>query len=310
MILDSDLTFVIQGEVQKKQLSKNLNSIRYYYPRSKIVLSTWESSFTNEYDVDLIVKSEDPGSCGEYFRNVSKNNCNRQIISSRAGLRKVNTKYAIKSRADNYFTNSSIPHIIEIAEGLQLNSAISRNTSRLIIPSNLTLHPEKKIPLLFHPSDFLIIGQAREVLEYFDAPIYNYEALNKLEGSVGEVLHGFVPKFTNEQYLFINYLNKIGKNVFFKNAFDRSFLLIEECKKLYSNVFFMCHSNNIGFNNTKYPQNFLTRADHTFTEIEWLKLYNTFVSQELPTGIDVEMYSRRLFYPVNVFVRLLKRIKK
>ncbi len=94
-----EITFVVQGPVEKKATSLCLQSIRNSFPNSRIVLSTWAGSHTDGLEYDSVVYSEDHGAAVCDLNNVNCN-INRQILSSKAGLEIVKTKYVAKVRSD------------------------------------------------------------------------------------------------------------------------------------------------------------------------------------------------------------------
>jgi hypothetical protein len=55
-----ELTFVVQGKVQGNT-RRCLESIRQFYPQSKIILSTWVGEPFAGLEYDAVVQSEDPG---------------------------------------------------------------------------------------------------------------------------------------------------------------------------------------------------------------------------------------------------------
>src|SRR5690606_17726021 len=118
----SDISVVVQGPVQSFQdreqepgiTQKCLESVRHYLPGSTIILSTWPNQNLEGLDYDKLVISEDPGPNIRYFKRdgtPQKFNNNRQIVSSREGLRQVSTRYAVKLRSDNFLTGSQFVYL-------------------------------------------------------------------------------------------------------------------------------------------------------------------------------------------------------
>lgn len=120
-----DITFVIQGPVSttqdKKQYASNdgsdakreipkgltaraIANIRQHFPGSSIIISTWEGQPAEDLDSELTIYSKDPGPNIVHYTRKDEavfENMNRQIVSTSNGLKKVNTKYAVKFRSDN-----------------------------------------------------------------------------------------------------------------------------------------------------------------------------------------------------------------
>ncbi len=92
----SDLTILIQGKLTKEALDFYLDNYQEY----NMIISTWNNNILKipERDNLLVIKKQelfDPG----------HQNINLQIFSTKAGLEKVNTKYCIKMRGDEYVSN-------------------------------------------------------------------------------------------------------------------------------------------------------------------------------------------------------------
>ncbi len=92
-----DTTFVVQGAIGLTT-ANNLASIRYFYPNSKIILSTWPNQSIKDLQFDDLIVNIDPGPV-KTFENHGLNT-NRQIVSTYSGLKRVQTQKVIKSRTD------------------------------------------------------------------------------------------------------------------------------------------------------------------------------------------------------------------
>jgi len=92
------ISFVIQGPIHKEKdiTKKCCNSIRKFFPESKIILSTWKGSNSEDLDIDEKIESDDPGSDIFYYKyNKLENNVNRMLRSSFNGLLAVNSEYSV-----------------------------------------------------------------------------------------------------------------------------------------------------------------------------------------------------------------------
>ena len=101
-----DISFVIQGAVTDIT-PVCLESIRRFFPESLIIFSTERRQSAKNLDYDILVESDDVG--GIPFKKNSATddplcNMNRQLISTANGLKRVETKYAMKLRADSILT--------------------------------------------------------------------------------------------------------------------------------------------------------------------------------------------------------------
>jgi WavE lipopolysaccharide synthesis len=106
MNFGSDVSVVVQGPVvgsadapladRKTRLA--LDSVRRVLPEAEIVLSTWKGASVADLPFDTLVTSEDPGSLQGGVGIVY--NVNRQIVSTREGLRRASRPHALKLRSD------------------------------------------------------------------------------------------------------------------------------------------------------------------------------------------------------------------
>lgn len=166
-IENEEITFIVQGPVGT-ETKKCVNSIRENYPGSEIILSTWIGS-----DIDLIkrmtmkniVYSTDPGDSGRMFlNNKIFNNINRQLVSTKAGLSKVNTKYAVKTRTDFRFINSNLKDFLNKYEDFCINEEM-----RFVDKRILTLGADRRFP--FFIFDFCFAGKSSDLRLLFNIPL-------------------------------------------------------------------------------------------------------------------------------------------
>ena len=270
-IPNKEITFVIQGPVfyENNITKKSCESIRQYFPESKIILSTWKNSNSSELNIDQKIESDDPGANSFLYINNNKifNNINRMIISSYNGLSFVKTKFAVKLRSDMYFNSSNLSKLLSIAE--KSNSNYSKK--KIIIPSNMTINPDREIKLLFHPSDHFFAGLSEDLLNLFNIPLMNNEQMKYFKNTKlkGMQKLPILPQYTCEQYLFYSFIRK-KIDVNFENAFDynnKNKLLHD---KVFSDLFLMFRNTRIGVNGYKYPINFFSSSIYyAYTEYEF-----------------------------------------
>ena len=107
MIDSKDISVIVQGPINKKETPKCLKSIRKFLPEAEIILSTWQGTDISNLDYDILVLCEDPGTTliEEFTHKKTYNNMNRQLVSTKEGLKKATRKYAMKLRSDLIFTS-------------------------------------------------------------------------------------------------------------------------------------------------------------------------------------------------------------
>lgn len=172
-----DITVVVQGPVQTFQdraqepgiTEKCLKSIRHYLPGATIILSTWPGQELADLDYDELVVSADPGPNIRYYKangDPHRFNNNRQIVSSREGLKRVQTKYAVKLRSDNYLTGN---HFVALQKKFTDRCDECRFLQERVVVSNVfTRQYAKGYRVAFHLSDFFYFGLTEDLLALWD----------------------------------------------------------------------------------------------------------------------------------------------
>jgi hypothetical protein len=170
---DADITFVVQGPVHRKfghdGTSEVLISIRRWYPNSRIVLSTFtttESQLLLDLDYDELVLSEDPGDLTPPGHK--RLNINRQIITSRAGLRATDTSFAIKTRTDLIFTGRELIESFSTWGG----------DNRILVTNFTTRDPDLGVRIPFWICDFLYMGRTVDLRFLFDVELFSHGDFN------------------------------------------------------------------------------------------------------------------------------------
>lgn len=164
-----DLSVVVQGAIDKEITLECLKSIRNFLPDAEIILSTWQGSDVKGLDYDILVLNKDPGAIKTDLVNNVTNNQNRQLVSTREGIKKASRKYILKLRTD---------FVLHSAKFLEYwNKFLSRHETynifrHKIIASSVFSRIASDFnhrPILFHPSDFFLLGLADDLKDYFDS---------------------------------------------------------------------------------------------------------------------------------------------
>jgi len=269
------ISFVIQGPIHKeKDITKNCcKSIRKFFPKSKIILSTWKGSNSEDLDIDEKIESDDPGSDIFYYKyHKLENNVNRMLRSSFNGLLAVNSEYSVKLRSDMYLQSNSLSNLLGT-----ISKSKSKFTKRkILIPSNMAINPDREIKLLFSPSDFFFAGLTEDLVDLYNIPLVSNEELNYFNSYKGSYENTMILRsrlrYTSEQYLFCSFIKKKIK-VNFKDAFDYNKNNRSIHDEVFSNLFVMKNNKKIGMNCYKYPMSFFSSTlYYAYTEKEFKKL--------------------------------------
>ena len=152
-----DITVIIQGPLNESSLS---NIPNYQKTAKNIIVSTWDryDAKTKEYlpdDPNVLFITSD-SNWAENWRGRYYNNSNIafQIITTLNGLDKVKTKYVIKVRSDEIYTDISY-----FAEAVRANE-------EKLITNNVLFQLDSKAK--FHPSDHVVGGSTNNMRGTFE----------------------------------------------------------------------------------------------------------------------------------------------
>jgi hypothetical protein len=311
----NELSFVVQGAVEQgvssltgKPITQScLQSLRRHYPGAEVILSTWTGQLIDGLDFDKLILNEDPGACNVLQpggSGIKLDNTNRQIVSSRSGLRAATRKYAAKVRSDMIFSgNEWMSHCDRYpARGSEWR--IFRE--RVITCSMWARDPKcpySDQPL--HPPDWIHIGLREDIQLLWDIdlqpePESSQWFLNrkvKLPPPIGDDIRRFSP----EQYLWRTLLKKFGE-VHFEERGDNSAENIWLTEVSFANNLIILDLPQFPFMVEKYryvpsPQ---YRYYQFITHKEWKRLYYQYsAGQRLAAGVyaivDPEFYIKRAY---------------
>lgn len=229
MIDTKDISVVIQGKIDKNLSFNFLKSIKKVLPKSEIILSTWEGTCTEGLEYDKLVLNQDPGGIKHDFTIYNKprsiNNFNRQLISTRNGILKVNRKYCLKLRTDldiqsqkfltywNKFTIRNKKYKM-FEHRVLCSSIFSREYS---------CQYGTGFPTPFHPSDFWLFGLTSDLKNYFEScPLQTLEEGGNWKFKYPNRLPYITMlwRFAPEQFFCVNWVKKYYTNLSFYDWSD------------------------------------------------------------------------------------------
>lgn len=149
------VTLLIQGKV----LQSTYDFYYKLYPTTPIIVSTWENSDVECDGNTTLIKSKYPDDFGHQNKNL-------QIQSTIAGLSFVTTKYVIKLRGDEEYSN--LEHAIDI---------LLKNDDK-ILTSPVFFRKWNKYP--YHISDHILIGTTININTMFQAAARNSDLSNDI----------------------------------------------------------------------------------------------------------------------------------
>jgi len=181
----ASLGVVVQGPVLTggpRTTAATLASVRRHLPGAVLVLSTWEGQPTAGLDVDVVVRSRDPGGLLPRRPGGKPNNVNRQLVSTRAGLAELRTTHALKLRSDSLLLNGDVVRAPASFEDRGVAHPTRVFGERVVITTHYTRYPARvDREMTYHPSDVAQFGTLRDLRELWAAPLFD-DAVEALLG--------------------------------------------------------------------------------------------------------------------------------
>lgn len=165
-VADSDLSVVIQGPLLLDRVEgarRCLDSVRSLLPAAEVIVSTWEGEDASAIASPVLVEqSADPGCF--VLADGFPINLNRLQRSTLAGLRRASRPYCLKLRSDLALADRRFLVAAPAPEGCLFE--------RPMTMTNLYLRDPEKFTLLFHFSDIAQFGLTRDLLSFWDGPLF------------------------------------------------------------------------------------------------------------------------------------------
>ena len=325
----SDISFVIQGPVvsvksEKRYASQDsdtahremeegltqraISNIRKYFPKSKVIISTWEGQPANDLDADAIIYSKDPGpNIVHYKRNDEAvyENMNRQIVSTVAGLRKVETPYAVKFRSDNVI--SSADFLKTYCRYEKFGEEKDRIFEQRVLTSDMwALDFIQGWPTPYFLSDFFHFGLTQDLLKLWDLTLFeDYQFDPKLAGKRQHNQYPW-PMFSAEQAFMVRFVSKF-KELKFKHKFDISNHNKHESNALIANNFIIMNAPDLTL---EVPQRI--RHEHElntnfYSHKRWQMLYQRYCDSDF--SFDKSDQFKKSFYTKRTMKLITKSFK-
>lgn len=301
----SDITFVVQGPIIPDITLECLISIRRYFPEAQIILSTWKGTDASSLTFDELVYSEDPGFF--YYSDRAgerQNNVNRQIVSTLAGLQRVQTEYTFKIRTDFNVTGDDFLQFWNRFPAAVADYQVFQD--KVLACSYFSRNPTSRMRFPFHPSDLAFFGRTADLVRLFDVPLMTENE------AYWDKKNARFNRYVPEQHIFINCLRKAGKTVSCEFYNDNSETNIVETEKYFASNFVFLTFDQFNLKPSKtifmmkpHPNSFRT----CYTHYEWLALYKKHVDPLiiLPTR-DKEREKIEGFYRAYKKYRLLGNV--
>ena len=141
-IIDENITFLVTGKIDNENMyssKKCFESIKTFFPKSKLILSTWDTEKTDDiHGVDKVITNNDNlpsyNRFMDHVDNYAINNVDRQQLCISNGLAYVDTEYVVRFRTDFFLKGR---YFLEYYE--KWNSFLKERTSDSIVFNNRIL---------------------------------------------------------------------------------------------------------------------------------------------------------------------------
>lgn len=264
----SDISFVVQGAIDHsispftgEPITRScLASLRRYHPGAELILSTWRDADTDGLDYDILIRNEDPGAWNAFRPNSGKiklDNTNRQIVSTKNGLRAATRRYAAKVRSDMIFQgNGWMQYIKRYPQRIPEWQVFKERVITCSMWARDPRCPYSRQPL--HPPDWIHIGLKEDILLLWDIDLQpepessQWFLLRGIEPPLPPPIDADVRRFSPEQYLWRTLLIKHGP-VQFEHRGDTSEHNIRLTELTFANNLIILDLNQFPFVVHKYP---------------------------------------------------------
>jgi hypothetical protein len=289
-----EISVIIQGPVigpssaapEARLTHRCIESVRRHLPAAQIILSTYHDSDVRGLHYDVLVENDDPGAVLQNDVLHIANNVNRQIVTTRNGLRAADRRFALKLRSD----------LLLEGTGWQTQfGAYPRRCrqwrvfeERLISCTVYARNPRSLCRFPFHPSDWLYFGLRDDMMQLWDIPLAPEPETSRWFEHRPRPVPDAVPsnlcRYVPEQYIWTTCLRKHGA-LDFEHCHDYSHGAVELTELTFANNLILleprqlkmrCFKRRVGW------RDWCTLYSHT----DWLLMYHRFCDssrQKLPS---------------------------
>ena len=280
MFIDSaNISVVVQGAIDKKLTPICLKSIRKTLPNAQIILSTWVGSDIDGLDYDILVLNEDPGAVIIDSVNKTRNNVNRQIISTKNGILKSDRQYILKIRSDIKLTGTGF---LEYYDKYHTRSKDYKLFSQRIVVNNLYCANPKKTGLLYHLSDWVSFGLKSDMLDLWDIPLQDEKEqlfYKTHKRPIDFPNDNWYMRYIPEQYIMTSWLKKNGVNVGIKHAGDKNSIDYIISEHVFANNFVIVNYESFGIKFLKFNP-YMFDYDVQYNHLDWQEMYKKYCDDD------------------------------
>lgn len=297
------ITVVVQGPVQNYKgrthheegiTLRCLASIRQHLPGAKIILSTWPGQDLDGLDYDKLVISDDPGQNADAFCPV---NYYRQILSTKAGLKQVETPYAVKLRSDNFLTGNEFVALQQAFPSVEKTDQAF--AEKVVINANLFRRTSHGQRVIMSPSDFFYYGRTSDLLKIWDQPVFEQQPFGQELAEMATLVAPNDQQLEAEQAYCQIWLKALlpEKAPLMRHRFDNNAQSIAFWERFLASNIIIADPQHSGIGLRKISVRKLKRANE-YSHYDWLKLYRKYCdpSLKIPFSPGQQLLELRRFF--------------
>lgn len=268
MSICDSISFVVQGPIRTASRTNEGYSterciylLRHWFPKSEIVLSTWEGEACNFNGIDILVKTPDPG--GFVLEGGIPYNVNRQIASTKRGLERSTRPLCVKMRSDCVLFDDTLLSLLSVWLESDIKGSLFK---RPLLCCDLFFRDPARLPLLFHIGDVFQAGLRDDLLRLWSIPAAAINDISigpftKRSGS-NPLLKWNYPaiRYVPEQYIWVTFLNSVGKSTSLSYLWEMEPDLLRQSESSISKNFQLLTTEELGL---AVPSKFLQFMDYS-----------------------------------------------
>ena len=295
-MLDKDLTFIVQGQAigpkQKLFAKRSCASIRQFFPAAQIVLSTWSEQEAEGIIYDELVVNVDPGAEIAIDSSKTLNNVNRQLLSTKEGLKLSKTKFSVKVRSDIVFSNNNLKNLLE-SRPIKKTRYQEDVLEQYVIVTNVTsINPRISLVLPHHPCDWIYAGLTSDLLKIWDIDLMPKQWFRYYKNHAWptDVWHetNYLSLFRPESYIWSTFLRNQDL-IKFSGSFNNSTENILISEKYFALNLMVETNKSLGIKSVKNKITKITLIP-SYTRKEWQDLAKVYNRSKLSTQVDIDHF--------------------
>ena len=285
------ISVVVQGPVQNTQdrthheegiTKRCLLSIRQWLPGARIILSTWANQDLSELEYDELVISDDPGQNQDGFCPA---NYYRQVVSTKSGLARVTTPYALKLRSDNFLIGNEFVALQQQFKTSQPDDQLF--SEKVVVNANLFRKSSHGRPVIMSPSDFFYYGRTEDLNKIWQQPNFLAQPFSQALLARTKQQQGKYALEAEQTYCQIWLRNLTEQAPLMGHRFDNTPEDLAFWQRFLASNMIIAEPEYMGLGLRKISKRAFKRANE-FSHLDWLALYKQHCDPSISAPFSLE----------------------